>query len=116
MVKAPSRAFEHIRRTCTHRCRRVAWNPTGMGTENRWLCPRRHQHLLLIRGEEKGSIESRGNISDVNNTLKPEELYWVEAILPTLIGGCGCGQNSRQAVRCEKELPLLLSKPELPSL
>jgi len=51
------------------------------------VCPHRHRHFLVTRGEEKGSIESRGNISDVNNTLKPEELHWVEAILPTLISG-----------------------------
>ena len=61
----------------------------GMETENRWVCPRRHRGFLLAKGEEKGSIESKGKISGAKNTLKPEELHWVEAILPTLAGGCG---------------------------
>ena len=36
---------------------------------------------MLARGEE------RGKISGAKDTLKPEELHWVEAILPTLVVG-----------------------------
>ena len=69
-----------------------------METENRWTRPRRHRHFLLARGEEKGSIESKGKISGAKNTLKLEELHWVEAILPTVASECGCDRSSRQ--RC----------------
>ena len=69
-----------------------------MGTESRWAWPRRHRGFLLARVEEKGSIESEGKISGAKNTLEPEELHWVEAILSKLASGCGCGRNSRQ--RC----------------
>ena len=71
----------------------------GMGTENRWTCLRRHRRFLLARGEEKGSIESKGEISGAKNTLKLEELHWVEAILSTLASECGCrDRSSRQVV------------------
>jgi len=43
---------------------------------------------MLAEDEERGGIESGGGeIPDAKNTLKPEELHWVEAILPTLVVG-----------------------------
>ena len=60
-----------------------------MGSENRWTwCRRvRRRGFLLARGEEEGSIESKGDISGVKNTLKPMELHWVVAILQGLLVG-----------------------------
>ena len=59
-----------------------------MGTENRWTCGLlRVRRFLLARGEEEGSIESKGEISGVKNTLKPMELRWVEAMLSGFVCG-----------------------------
>ena len=71
-----------------------------MGTKSQWTrCPRRHGCFLLSRGEEKGSIESKGKISGAKSTLRLEELHWVEDILSTLASECGRGDRSSRQ-RC----------------
>lgn len=81
-LRPPSRTLGRARRICKDRWRRLAWNPMGRGSEKRWTYRRlRHRRFLLARGEEEGSIESKGEISGVKSTLKPVELHCVVAIL-----------------------------------
>jgi len=43
--------------------------------------------FLACYGQRGGIKSEGGEISDAKNTLKPEELHWVEGILPTLVVG-----------------------------